>query len=203
MSLPGKGLTVVAVLVVGLALGTPAEAQYFRWTDEQGNSHYTDGLHNIPERYRASAVPLRLRPSPPSVPAPPSPPPPETTAKASATSPDAVGSTTIRYVPGRPILVEVTINGRGRARLVLETEAEATLIKPSVLASAGVTLPSGGGQALQVTLDSLALGEARVKGMAVLAQDGRAEDGLLGRDFLDRFTVANDREEGVLTLTPR
>jgi predicted aspartyl protease len=100
--------------------------------------------------------------------------------------------------------VDVSINGGTRARLVLETEAEVTQIKPAVLASAGITLPADGGQSPSVTLDSLTLGEARVTRLPVVAQDVRpGEDGLLGRDFLDRFTVANDPQGGVLTLTPR
>jgi hypothetical protein len=204
MSLRASVLAVVVVGLLGTALGSSVQAQYYRWTDERGNSHYTDGLHAIPERYRSTAVPLRLRPSPPPAPAPASAAPSEVTAKAPGASPDAIGGTSIRYTPGRPILVDVTINARGQARLVLDAEAEVTQIKPAVLVSAGVALPTDGGQARPVMLDSLAVGEARVNGLSVVAQDVRAgEDGLLGRDFLDRFTVADDRAQGVLTLTPR
>jgi hypothetical protein len=201
MSIRRTALAAAVAAMLGVAPGTGAEAQYYRWTDEHGHSHYTDGLHGVPERYRSTAVPLGLRPSPP----PASGPPPEVSSRAPAASPEGVGGTTIRYTPGRPILVDVTINGRGRARLVLETEAEVTQIKPTVLASAGVVLPvADGAQAPRVALDSLALGEARVNQITVIAQEVRAEeDGLLGRDFLDRFTMADDREEGVLTLTPR
>jgi hypothetical protein len=196
---------IAAALVIAGALlaGVPAQAQYYRWTDDQGNSHYTDGLHAIPERFRSRAVPLGLRPSPSPAPAPAPTEGPAATA-AAPSSPGAVGSTTIRYTPGQPIMVDVSINGRARARLVLETEAEVTQIKPDVLASAGVALPAEGSPHASVTLDSLTLGEARVTRLPVVAQDVRpGEDGLLGRDFLDRFTVANDPQGGVLTLTPR
>ena len=204
MSLRRPALTLVVLALLGLVPGGAAHAQYYRWTDERGNSHYTDGLDNVPERYRATAVPLGLRSSPPAAPAPApgSGAPSEATAKPAAAP--GVGSTTIRYTPGQPIMVEATVNGRTRARLVLEAEAEVTQISPTVLASAGVSVPAAAGAPLRVTVNSLAIGEARVDGIPVVAQEVRpSEDGLLGRDFLERFKVANDREGGVLTLTPR
>jgi Domain of unknown function (DUF4124)/Aspartyl protease len=193
----------ITVSMLALASVSPADAQYYRWTDERGNSHYTDGLQNVPERYRSTAVPLRLRSSPRSPdPAPPGAAPSEATARPAVTP--GVGSTTIRYTPGQPIWVDVTINGRARARLVLEPDAEVTQISPTALASAGVSVPAAGGAPSQVTVNSLALGEARVDGLSVAAQELRlSEDGLLGRDFLDRFKLTNDRDGGVLTLTPR
>jgi hypothetical protein len=195
----GQRVAAAAALVGALLVSVPADAQYYRWTDDKGNSHYTDGLDAIPERFRSKAVPLGLRPRPAPAPAEG----PATTAAAQPPA-GAVGSTTIRYTPGQPIVVDVSINGRARARLVLETEAEVTQIKPEVLVSAGVTLPTDGSRGPSVTLDSLTLGEARVTRLPVVAQDVRpGEDGLLGRDFLDRFTVANDPQGGVLTLTPR
>jgi hypothetical protein len=29
--------------------------EIYRWTDEEGEAHWTDRLNNIPERYRANA----------------------------------------------------------------------------------------------------------------------------------------------------
>ncbi len=191
---------VLSALVLAVAAALPAQAQYYRWTDERGNPHYTEGLDSIPERYRSTAVPLELRRSPDSPPASET---PGATSQPGTTAPAGTGSTTIRYTPGQPILVDVSINGRGRARLVLEREADVTRINPGVLASAGVGIPRADGTR-RVTLDSLSVGEARVDRMPVVAQDGRpGEDGLLGRDFLDRFTVTNDPAGGVLTLTPK
>jgi len=49
------------------------------------------------------------------------------------------------------------------------------------------------------------VGQARVGALTVLAQDmdDPRGDGLLGRDFLDQFTVTIDNAVGRVTLRPR
>src|SRR2546422_983385 len=76
-----------AVLLLGLTLlPGPAQAQTYRWVDEDGTVHYSQGMDSIPERYRAQARPsviaptpsrpdLTEKPPPPSPARPPSPPP--------------------------------------------------------------------------------------------------------------------------------
>jgi predicted aspartyl protease len=56
-----------------------------------------------------------------------------------------------------------------------------------------------------VTLDSLEVGDARVAPLAVVAYyiQLREGDGLLGRDFLDRFRVTVDGDARLVILTPR
>src|SRR5437867_8279170 len=75
-----------AVLLLGLTLlPGPAQAQTYRWVDEAGTVHYSQGMDSIPERYRAQARPsviaptpsrpdLTEKPPPPSPARPPSPP---------------------------------------------------------------------------------------------------------------------------------
>jgi predicted aspartyl protease len=194
-------------MLVGFALvaGTvaPAAAQYYRWTDDQGISHFTEGLDNIPERHRARAVPLGLRSAPPQA--------GEVTARPPA-------ETVIRFTPGRHILVDARVNNGVSARLILDTGAGSTLLSPRVLAAAGVSLTQGTvtgrtrGMArdaevevTQVLVDSLEVGEARVARLLVSAYDmGMPDvDGLLGQDFLARFNVSIDPAEGIVKLTPR
>ena len=107
------------------------------------------------------------------------------------------------------------VNGLRTIRLMLDTGADATLIHPTALAAAGVD-PSVGrpyrlegvtgvGDGRQVMLESLEVGDARVAPMAVIAYSIqlREGDGLLGRDFLDRFRVTVDGDARIVTLTPR
>lgn len=54
--------------------------------------------------------------------------------------PIAKGRGTIRYTPGRPILVTVRLNARASARLILDTGADSSVIKPLSLLAAGVDL---------------------------------------------------------------
>jgi hypothetical protein len=181
-------------LLVLLTLPVPAQAEFFRYTDEQGQSYYVQGLESVPARYRASAVPLGLRNAPPSTSA----------------------GTTIRYTPGQPIMVDVRINGSAPARLLLDTGADRTLISPRALAAAGVSLtrPFAQGQIVGVTgtdrvsfvlIDSLEVGDARVNRLPVAAYETAQlpGDGLLGRDFLGRFTVNIDSDRGVVTISPK
>jgi hypothetical protein len=57
-----------------------------------------------------------------------------------------------------------------------------------------------------VVVDSMEVGEARVGKMPVGSYElpgTQAGDGLLGRDFLDQFTVTIDSSVGVVTLAPK
>jgi hypothetical protein len=181
----------------------PAGAQIYRWVDENGVPHFADGIESVPDRYRAKAVPLGMK----NVPAGPS---------AAPGAAKASGETTIRFIPGQRIMVDVRINGNADARLMLDTGADRTLISPRALQAAGVRLtgPSttaevtgamGSGQMQFIVIESLEVGEARVGrmpvGSGILPPD--VGDGLLGRDFLDQFNVNIDSGKGVVTLTPK
>ena len=49
-------LLIGAALLAVLALASGrAAAQIYRWVDERGTVHYTQGLHNGPEGYRSRA----------------------------------------------------------------------------------------------------------------------------------------------------
>jgi predicted aspartyl protease len=187
----------------------PAAAEIFRYTDSTGVPHYVDGVDAIPPQYRSSAAPMGLRNSPPGAT-------PEPTALARPAGPSGPkGGTAIKYTPGQPIMVDVKINGSTSARLLLDTGADGTMINPRVLVAAGASLSrpvatsrvhgvAGSDNVSLVLIDSLEIGEARVGRMRVASYDvPGAGDGLLGRDFLDRFTVNIDSTSGVVTLSPK
>ena len=193
----------VALFLV-LRWPAPADAQIYRWVDDNGVPHFTDGIDSVPDRYRSKAVPLGMKNAPPAPAAPGAP-----GAKAS-------GETAIQFIPGQRIMVDARINGNAEARLMLDTGADRTLISPRALQAAGVRLtgPSttaevtgamGSGQMQFIVIDSLEVGEARVGrmpvGSGVLPPD--VGDGLLGRDFLDQFNLNIDSGKGVVTLTPK
>jgi hypothetical protein len=205
--MPAMRRSVVLVLALGAVAGlapSRVSAQIYRWVDGAGVPHYVDGLDAVPERYRASAAPMRLR----NRPAPRA----EPDAGAEPRTPAA--GAVIRYSPGQQIIAEVSINGATSARLILDTGADRTLVSHRVLAAAGVSLSRtvGTGQIVGVTgsdrlpyvmIDSLEVGGIRLGRMPVGAYDVADADGLLGRDVLDRFNVAIDATQGVVTLTPK
>ena len=192
----------------------PAVAEIFRYTDTAGVPHYVEGIDSVPQEFRARAVPMRL--PPPGAPAVT--PPAGAPARPGAPGPVASapkGGTTIKYTPGKAIMVDVKINGSTNANLMLDTGADTTMINPRVLVAAGASLSrpvgttrvtgvAGSDNVNFVTIDSLEVGEARTGRMHVASYDVTgAGDGLLGRDFLDRFSVNIDSTNGVVTLSPK
>jgi predicted aspartyl protease len=195
------------ILLVFLPVVAPrcasAQVAIYRWVDTEGDIHYSQGIDSVPVRSRSGAVIIgHDRPPEPSAPSAPTPPP---------------GSGQVRFTPGQPIMVTARINDAGSAQLMLDTGAARTLVNPSVLSALGVSYANamraslkgvtGQAEVDAVRLDSIEVGGARYGPLVVISHDtgfGRLKvDGLLGRDYLDNFTLMIDNAAGLLTLTPK
>jgi len=196
------------VLLLGLAIvgiwPTTVAAQMYRWMDEHGGTHYSQGIYSVPDRFRSNAQLLAYPEGPASPAANPSP-----------EGGQATQLTRIPFTPGKAIMVTATINGGGSAQLMLDTGASVTVINPRVLAGLGI----GSGEALRgsvrgatgtanvlfVPVQSIEVGGARSGPLRIASHDVELAqgDGLLGRDFLDQFKVNIDSTGGVVTLSPR
>lgn len=184
------------LLLIALLPGQ-ALAQMYQWEDEQGTVHYTNELQSVPEPFRSRA---RFVPASPM--APP------------AVAP-AQGITRIPFTPGSPILVNARINGGGPVTLILDTGADRTMLTPMALWRLGISTDNappaeikgatGTARAALVQVLSVEVGEARAGPLLIIAHDAdlKQAEGLLGRDFLERFTVTIDASERVVTLAPR
>ncbi len=184
------------LLLVALLPGQ-AWAQMYQWEDEEGTVHYTNELQNVPEPFRSRA---RFVPASPM--APP------------AVAP-AQGITRIPFTPGSPILVSARINGAGPVTLILDTGADRTMLTPTALWRLGISTAdappaeikgaTGTARAALVQVASVEVGDAKVGPLLILAHDAdlKQAEGLLGRDFLERFTVTIDANERVVTLAPK
>ena len=124
-----------------------------------------------------------------------------------------VTSVPIRLV-NRKVLVPVVLNGGPPATFVLDTGANITVVSPGLARSVGVeggpgeprgTARMASGQEVAVTarrLESIAVGGARIDNFGVVIYDlagvsssagpGIVVDGLLGIDFIGRFTTTLD-----------
>lgn len=201
-----KRLMVVAALIATVGLGDvpggprAAEAQVFRWIDGEGSIHYSQGIESVPPRFRDGAVIIGYE---------------RTDGPAPAVEAAPVGIGRVRFTPGQPIMVSVRINGATPATLMLDTGATRTVINPKVLESIGVnyrdaqhgTIRGVTGEApvLAVRIESIEASGARSGPLLVVSHDtgfGQG-DGLLGRDFLDQFSVNIDNAAGLVTLTPK
>lgn len=71
----GLGAAFGLLTLLGVALAPSAAlAQAYRWVDEQGKVHYSEGLDSVPLQYRATAQPIEF----PKAPPPPAPAPEKT-----------------------------------------------------------------------------------------------------------------------------
>ena len=197
--------TTVSALV--LCLAPVAPAQVYRWADEQGRVNYSQGLDSVPERFRSGAQ-FVTSPTAPPAPAPLTPP-------SRAAGVVVTGGAQIRFTPGQAIMVNARINDSGSVRLLLDTGASVTTINPRVLNQLGVSSRdavrgfirgvTGQADTLFVVVNSIDVNGAKAGPIRVVAHDvdlGQS-DGLLGRDYLDRFQVSIDNHAGIVTLTPR
>jgi predicted aspartyl protease len=190
-----------------LCLAPVAPAQVYRWADEQGGVNYSQGLDSVPERFRSGAQ-FVTSPTAPPAPAPLAPP-------SRAAGVVVTGGAQIRFTPGQAIMVNARINDSGSVRLLLDTGASVTTINPRVLNQLGVSSRdavrgfirgvTGQADTLFVVVNSIDVNGAKAGPIRVVAHDvdlGQS-DGLLGRDYLDRFQVSIDNQAGIVTLTPR
>lgn len=187
------------ILTLGSLLLQPdfCLAQMYRWQDERGIVYYS----NAPER--AARFPAETA-----------------TSAAPAMSPAAEtlparGSARIPFTPGAPILVRARIADSGPVVLMLDTGADRTMVAPQVLARLGISTAgapraeikgvTGIGYGSAVYVRWLEVGDARIGPLRIIAHDAELSraDGLLGRDFLEHFTVTIDARERVVTLAPR
>ena len=188
-----RGALFLTFLLPGLAHG-----QVYRWVDGDGVVNYATGFDSVPERYRSQARQLSL--SPPA-------------REEAAALPRGV--TKIPFVPGSPILVSASINGLGPVTLVLDTGADRTIVAPAALSRLGISALTAGRAELKgvtgtseveiVGVTSLAVGEAKAGPLFIVAHDADLQqaDGLLGRDFLEQFTVTIDAGDRTVTLAPK
>ena len=98
--------------------------------------------------------------------------------------------------------------------LILDTGADRTMVSPAALGRLGInvsdSLPAqikgvtGTAQGSLVQVASVEVGQAKVGPIRILVHDAELKaDGLLGRDFLEHFTVTIDSKEQQVTLVPK
>jgi predicted aspartyl protease len=203
MNLPRQAAFLVGLAVLLLS-ATQAGAQMYRWTDDQGGVHYTQGLDSVPDRLRPKAQ-MMVFPERPAAPA----------AAASPAESAAAAATKIPFTPGKPIMVTARVNGGSAANLMLDTGASVTVINPRVLAGMGIGSSqalrgsvkgaTGSADVLFVPIKSIEVGSARSGPLRIAAHDVDLSqgDGLLGRDFLDQFTVTIDSAAGIVTIAAK
>ncbi len=192
-----------AVLVAALFFSSPGysfAADILRWVDEKGVVHFTDNLHNIPEKFRAGALRIKTR---------------ETPASQEAVKPVSFDKTSVPFQKkGTVVVVPATINEKSAVKFVVDTGASYTMISQATAKELEIdlekklpTIPfqtaNGIIQAPLVTLSSIDVGGLQVKDLTAAVYDvfpDPAISGLLGLNFLSNFRMDIDTQNGVLHL---
>jgi clan AA aspartic protease (TIGR02281 family) len=189
-------------LTVGFSilLAAPSlAAEYYRWVDQNGVVHFTDNLHNIPDKQRTNAGRIQAAES-----VPPAEPQKPLAAKAS--------------IPfqrnGQVVVIEAMLNKRTPAKFVVDTGASYTMISSAMAKELSIeltenqrTMPfqtaNGVIQAPLTNLESIVVGGMEIKNLTAAIHDAIPDStvaGLLGLNFLSNFRMDIDTQKGVLHL---
>ena len=175
-------------------------AEYYRWVDQNGVVHFTDNLHNIPEKQRGTATRIQAKESPRAPEAP---------------KPVTVNKASIPFEKlGQVVIIEAMLNGRTPAKLVVDTGASYTMISAATARDLEIdpnrsqrTLPfqtaNGVIQAPLASLESIAVGGMEIKNLTAAIHDAvpnAQAAGLLGLNFLSNFRLDIDTQKGLLHL---
>lgn len=192
-----------AVLAAVLFFSSPGysfAADILRWVDEKGVVHFTDNLHNIPEKFRATVTRIKAK---------------ETPLSPEATKPVSFDKASVPFQKrGTVVIVPATINEKSAGKFVVDTGASYTMISQATAKELEIdlekklpTIPfqtaNGIIQAPLVTLSSIDVGGLQVKDLTAAVHDVFPDpgvSGLLGLNFLSNFRMDIDTQNGVLHL---
>jgi clan AA aspartic protease (TIGR02281 family) len=190
------GMLWAALALASLVSAANAQVlEMYRWTDEEGVVHLTNGLGEIPEQFRSQATRIR------SAEARPAPPPSDKAA--------------VQFQRrGDLMVVNAILNGKTALSFVLDTGASYTTISPAAAQQAGIQMPdnptvlsfhtaNGIIQAPLATVRSLQVGGLELKDVTVAVHDVFPDPGiagLLGLNFLNEFRLDIDSRAGLLNL---
>ena len=193
----------VVFIAAMLYLSSPATssaADILRWVDERGVVHYTDNLHNIPEKFRANATRTKM---------------PDTPRSQETSRPVSFDKASVPFQKrGAVVIVPATLNEKAAARFVVDTGASYTMISQATARELEIdlekklpTIPfqtaNGIIQAPLVNLSSIDVGGLQVKDLTAAVHDvfpDASISGLLGLNFLSNFRMDIDTQNGVLHL---
>ncbi len=208
-------LATLAVLAIGIGLAErSAQAEIYRWTDEQGRVHFTEDLNQVPPSKRpgakreASAAPGANRVSrySPSLPAPP-----RTSRPPASSSAGKVYRIAVQRA-GTSMMVNARLNNSVTATFLIDTGASDVLIPQAVADQLGLQVgpetrtkrystANGLVEHAVVMLRTVNLGGAEVTNVPASISP-HMNVGLLGLSFFNHFTYNVDAAQGVVTLVP-
>lgn len=190
----------IATLLVFTSAPPAAAADIHRWVDDKGVIHFTDNLHNIPEKFRGTAIRIKAR---------------ETPMSEEPVKPIVYDKTSVPFQKmGKVVIVPATLNEKAERKFVVDTGASYTMISQATAKELDIdlekklpTIPfqtaNGIIQAPLITLSSIDVGGLQVRDLTAAVHDVFPDpgiSGLLGLNFLSNFRMDIDTKGGVLHL---
>jgi clan AA aspartic protease (TIGR02281 family) len=187
---------------LGVLAAAPVSSQIYRWTDAEGDVHFTRDLAEVPPRQRDAALAAAREPS--------------RLQRYDAPAPPARREAGRLELPferhGRMMVVQVRLNDRVSAPFVVDTGASDVAVPAHVARAAGIVVGPGTRRELYqtaaglvaspvVTLESVEAGEVRLEGVRGHVAE-EIEVGLLGATFFSNFAWRIDPAAGVIVLEP-
>ncbi len=177
-----------------VAIDFASAAEYYRWVDQSGVVHFTDNLHNVPEKQRGTVSRIQAKETP--------------------RSPEPVKASVPIEKHGQVVVIEATLNRKKAAKFVVDTGASYTMISNAMARELAIdigtnqrTLPfqtaNGLIQAPMTNLESITVGGMEIKNLTAAVHDaipGSQVTGLLGLNFLSNFRMDIDTQKGMLHL---
>jgi hypothetical protein len=185
--------------------------EYYKWTDENGNLHFSDSLESVPEKYRKQIQRNTFENDQPSSKKPPEKvvptPAPPVEGEAAV---QAAKRYEVPYIPHggseKRVIVSAVFNGSVSAPLAIDTGAPDTLISPALAEKLGLFDKDqgrliirvgglGGSQpAIRSIVDTIEVGGAISRFVPVIVSKSisKSFEGLLGLDFVSNFSVTID-----------
>ena len=201
-------------LLAALLLAVPAGGgEIYRWTDEQGRTHFTQDLSQVPRKHRSRARASSSEDQGGSlvrseISSPP--------ARRDASGSRPAGRRQVTRIKvqraGTSMRVVAVLNGRVRAPFIVDTGASDVTIPRWVADELDIEVTSrtrrqiyqtanGRIEEPVVTLRSVDLGGAVAENVAA-SISSTMPVGLLGLSFFNRFRYQVDPQHGVITLEP-
>ncbi len=210
-------IPLLAIVAVGLPI--LASAEIYRWTDDQGRTHFSQDLGKVPPQHRAAALAAAARPRSDRV---------QRYSAGEAAASRSTPATSAGKAPRRASLgragklsipfqsrnnlmfVQVRINDRVTAPFVVDTGASMITLPSALADRLGIrvgpntrrerfTTANGDIWSPIVRLDSVEVGGARAEGLEA-SISSTMEVGLLGGSFFNNFVYRVDAAAGRIEL---
>lgn len=192
-------------LAVALALGAPALADVYSWTDARGSLRFSNSLASVPLAERARMLTRGSRPETPAGSF-------QSYGRESTSAPAAEGrETAVRFEREHNLMrVNVVLNGSMEVPFYVDTAASGVTIPLHTARALGWDRGQGGEKVAAetangttwlpvVNLDSVRLGGSEVRDIRGTVNP-YVEVGLLGGAFLNHFNYSVDTGAGLIVL---